>query len=711
MIIYKTGIIKKLFENFKYTIIRKYIPATKSVTEYINIPCGFDIETTSTYNDDEKVAFMYLWSVGILNEDYIFYGRTWDEFLNLLDELQDVFKTNKDCILPIYVHNLSYEFQFMRKYLVWENVFAVDDRKPIKALCNKGIEFRDSYILSGYSLEKLADNLVNHTIEKLVGNLDYSLIRHEKTYIEENELEYLNNDVLIIIYYIQEQIEQYGDITKIPLTNTGRVRKYVRDNCLHYKKSHKKEGRGKISRYKALMDECSLSLDVYYMCKRAFMGGFTHASMKYSGELLHDVSSIDFTSSYPFCMISEYFPMSRPKKGNIDEFEKYLNDEETGILFDCVFINLQSINTFETYLSKSKCRDIRDEVINNGRVFYASYLETTITDIDFKIIKNCYSYDKMIVLNCYTFYMTYLPYQIITSILDLYEKKTMLKGVEGKEIEYLVSKGMLNSVYGMTVTDIVRPEIIYTDKWDINKTLTRETAEEQLQKYNESRNRFLYYPWGIWVTAYARKNLWDGIFAIGEDYVYSDTDSIKFLNYKKHKKWIEKYNKEVVEKLQKMCNFRKINFERCRPKTIKGKKKLIGVFDFEGTYPLFKTLGAKRYMYTNEDNKLHITIAGLSKQDGVSYLLEKYGTIENVFKNFDDELTIPADRTGKNTHTYIDEEKEIIVTDYTGITTTVQSKSAIHLEPCSFTLSIAKQYAQFLEELQKGYLYTGVKHI
>lgn len=711
MIIYEIGIIKKIFEQFEYSTIKKYVPATETVIEYINLPCGFDIETTSTYKDNEKIAFMYLWAIGILDENYIFYGRTWVDFLNLLNELQEVFKTHEERILTIYVHNLSYEFQFMRKYLTWKNVFAVDDRKPIKALCDKGVEFKDSYILSGYSLEKVADNLVNHTIKKLVGNLDYSLIRHNKTYISNEELEYLNNDVLIILYYIQEQIEQYGDISKIPLTNTGRVRKFVRDNCLHYKKSHKKEGRGKIDRYRKLMQECTLPLNVYYMCKRAFMGGFTHASMNYSGKLLHNVSSIDFTSSYPYCMISEYFPMSKAKKGNLDEFEKYLEDEETGILFDCILINVQSINTFETYLSESKCREIRDGIINNGRIFYASYLETTITDIDYEIIKTCYSYDDMIVLNCYTFYMSYLPYQIISSILDLYEKKTVLKGVEGKEIEYLVGKGMLNAVYGMTVTDIIRPEITYTDKWDVLKQITNETAEEQLKKYNESRNRFLYYPWGIWVTAYARRNLWNGINAIGNDYVYSDTDSIKFLNYKKHEKWIKNYNRKVSEKLHKMCDFRKIDYKRCEPKTIKGKKKLIGVFDYEGTYPLFKTLGAKRYMYTDEKSKLHITIAGLSKQNGVSYLLEKYKTIENVFEHFDNELYIPADRTGKNTHTYIDEEKEMIVTDYTGVTTTITAKSAIHLEACDFTLSIAKQYAKFLDELQKGYLYTGAKFI
>ena len=100
-----------------------------------------------------------------------------------------------------------------------------------------------------------------------------------------------------------------------------------------------------------------------------------------------------------------------------------------------------------------------------------------------------------------------------------------MKGVQGKETEYLLSKGMLNSVYGMCVTDIVKDNAIYSD--DDNWGFEKVDIDEEIQKYNDSKNRFLYYAWGIWVTAYARRNLWTGILAVGKDYIYSDTDSIK----------------------------------------------------------------------------------------------------------------------------------------------------------------------------------------
>ena len=275
------------------------------------------------------------------------------------------------------------------------------------------------------------------------------------------------------------------------------------------------------------------------------------------------------------------------------------------------------------------------------------------------------------------------------------------------ETEYLLSKGMLNSVYGMCVTDIVRDNAVYQDgEWG------KETADpvEDIRKYNESKSRFLYYPWGVWVTAYARRNLWTGILNIGEDYVYSDTDSVKFLNYDAHTGFIEWYNTLITRKLQLMCDELKIDFEALQPKTKKGVKKPMGVWDFEGTYTRFKTLGAKRYL-VEHNGKLKLTVAGLSKQNGIAYMIEQCnGDFGKVFEMFNDELYIDGEHTGKMTHTYIDDEQEGLITDYLGNTEHVTSKSCVYLENCEFTLSLSEQYAKFLGMLQKGFIFRGVKY-
>ena len=696
-------------------IVSKFDNYSKTVKKYFNVESAFDIETSSVMLENEqKFAFMYEWTFGIKDKNFICYGRTWEEFKDLCRQLQEYFLLDSEHILVVYVHNLSYEFQFMRKYFNWLDVFAVDERKPVKALCSYGIEFRDSYILSGYSLEKLAENLVSHNIKKLVGDLDYNLTRTHITELTENELAYCNNDVEIVLAYINEQIEQYGSITKIPMTNTGRVRNFVKDKCYFTEKNHRKSSKGKYQRYKELMNELTLTTGEYTMLKRCFMGGFTHASMLYSGKLLHDVASIDFTSSYPYVMLSEKFPMSKPEKvkPTKEQFLKWVNDDNVGLMFVVRFKGLQSKLSFETYLSESKCDVLENPIINNGRVFKADTVQTTITDIDFKILYKCYTWDSIEIANVHKFYMQYLPKPILLAIVELYEKKTTLKDVSGKEVEYLVNKGMLNSVYGMCVTDIVRDNISYKDDWQLEK-YTIEMMNEQIEKYNSSSNRFLYYPWGVWVTAYARKNLWNGILEIGIDYVYSDTDSIKFLNYEKHTEYINRYNLDVERKLKKMCKFRQIEFERLKPKTIKGVEKMIGVWDFEGIYTHFKTLGAKRYLVrSKKDEKLHLTVAGLSKQNGVEYMLRICNNdYEKVFANFNDDLYIPENETGKHTHTYIDSPITSMITDYQNNVVEVTALSGVHLSPCEFTLSISQQYSKFLHDLRNGYLFTGTRAI
>ena len=694
-------------KDYLNTLKVQEIKTNKKVT-YLNIESGFDIETTSTTYQGNKVAFMYIWQFGLGVDNPIFYGRTWEEFLNLLEILQEHFNLNADRRLVIYVHNLGYEFQFMRKYFNWLNVFAIDERKPIKALCDMGIEFRDSYILSGYSLANTAKNLTKHKVKKLVGDLDYSLIRHHNTPLTEQELAYCENDIQIILAYIDEQIEQYGDINKIPLTNTGRVRSYVKHNCYYTNKNHAKSSKGKYDRYKNIMKDLTLTPESYSILKRSFMGGFTHSNPNYTGKTLENVGSIDLTSSYPSVMLADQFPMSRPKIVNVNSVNELMELAKTKCLvFDVKFVNIQNTLGYESYISENKCRGLKGAVLANGRVVSADELTMTITEIDFQIISKVYKWEKVGLQNVHAFSKGYLPKPIIESILDLYEKKTTLKGVEGEEVEYLLSKGMLNSVYGMCVTDVVKDNSVYNDTWEIEKV----NIDDKITEYNSSNNRFLYYAWGIYVTAYARRNLWTGILSVGGDYVYSDTDSIKCLNFDSHSNYVERYNQTIQNKLELMCEHYNLDKTRLTPKTIEGVEKPLGVWEFEGNYDRFKTLGAKRYL-VQEGDKYTLTVAGLSKKNGIEHIVDVCnGDSDLIFDMFNDNLYIPSDKTGKMTHTYIDDEMDIVITDYEGNTVHVNAKSGVHLEPCDFTLSISKQFNDFLEQLALGYIFKGGKYI
>lgn len=694
--------ISDLIDRLEFDVIK-----TNKKVEYINLPCGFDIETTSYKQGATKTAFMYIWALGIGHDTGVYYGRTWEEFADVCELLQHKLGLHNERRLVVYVHNLGYEFQFMRKHFNWLNVFAVGERKPTKAICDYGIEFRDSYILSGFSLANTAKNLVKYKVKKMVGDLDYSLIRTHLTPLTDLEMQYCENDVAIITAYISEQIDLYDNVSKIPMTNTGRVRTHVRNECYYTAKSHKKSSKGKYIAYRKIMNDLTISIDAYKQLKRAFMGGFTHANANHSGKTLQDVSSIDFTSSYPSVMVSEKFPMSRFKPieiKTVKQLEEYC--AKYCLVFDVKFINFKCKITQETYLSESKCGQISGAVINNGRVVSADEITTTITDADFEIMKQVYSWDDIAIGMARYAHKNYLPKAIVKSVLDLYQNKTQLKDVVGSEVEYMLSKGMLNSIYGMCVTDIVKDNAVYGDDWAVEKV----DILEEVDKYNKSKNRFLYYAWGLWVTAYARRNLWTGIIAAGDDYVYSDTDSLKLLNYEKHKPYTEWFDKRIIGKMEEMCDYYKFDKSLLAPKTKDGVVKMMGVWDFEGTYSRFKTLGAKRYLVQSGE-KLHLTVAGLSKQNGINYMKELAGGDNaKVFELFNDSLYIPADKTGKMTHTYIDEELMLDVTDYKGVTATVITMSAIHLEACDFTLSIAMQYKEFLQRLSEGYIYKGVTY-
>lgn len=672
-------------------------------TSYLNIPIVFDIEvssfTSNNGKEDEKHSLMYCYVLGINGK--CVRGRTWDDFMRDLEHIMVYYQCDLKKRVVIYVHNLAYEFQFICKLFEWDNVFSIDVRKPIRAVTKQGIEFRCSYLLTGLSLAKVGENLIKYKVKKLVGDLDYSLLRTPNTPLTDTEWEYVLNDGLVVMAYIEEEIERLGNIAKLPYTKTGYVRNECRERCF-------KSGTGK--GYYNSIKPLVLTPNTYLLSRDAFAGGFTHASILKVNKTHHNVGSYDFTSSYPAVMLAEEFPMSAPMRYTPKDYDDFLSClRKYCCLFQIKFYGIKSKFPYESYISESHCYELEGEVKDNGRIREAKILATTITEVDYKIICEVYDFEDFEISNFYRFYKGYLPKEIILSVLDFYEKKTVLKGVEGKEQEYLVNKGMLNSLFGMAVTDIVRDDIGYSDTegW-----FTKEVdIDKAIKSYNYNRNRFLFYDWSVWIPAYARFNLWTGILEFKGDYIYSDTDSIKAINYKKHQHYIDAYNRYITEKIYACLDFYEIPRERAHPCNIKGEPQQIGVWDFEGEYKTFKTLGAKRYLVEKADGSIQITISGVAKKNGADYLLWKYKTIPNIFKHFSNNLCFPASYvveedgkkitksgTGKQTLTYLDEADEGNCIDYLGNEYHYQTETGIYMEGASYDLSIELQYLDLIIE-------------
>lgn len=687
------------FKQYIYDLDIHFIGTNKKVS-YGNVACVIDIESSSFIDAcGNKTAIMYCFTFGINGRSY--FGRTYDDLFEVMNYVSARYELDEHKRLIIYVHNLAYEFQFFYKHFAWKSIFALSKRQPAKAITCDGFEFRCSLILSGYSLEKVGEHLQKYPVEKKVGDLDYNLIRHSETPLTSEELNYVLHDGLVVMSYIQEQIESHkNNITRLPLTKTGEVRKYCRDECLYGGGGSHKKSFKQYKIYSSTMYGTRIrSVNEYKQLKRAFAGGFTHANGLIVGNKVKDVTSFDFTSSYPYVMVSEMFPMLSGELTEIhskDEFYHYL--KHYCCLFDVTFYGLESIIDYEHYISRSHCRDLTDFSLDNGRIINAKTLSITITEQDYWIIEKCYQWERMIIKNFRTYIKGYLPSAFVKAILKLYKDKTTLKGVKGMESEYLHSKELINSCFGMCVTDICREEITFDTRYNHwNDDIEEIDYEKCLIKYNTQRNRFLSYAWGIWVTAYARANLWNGIFEFNHDYLYSDTDSIKCIHADDHMNYIETYNKNVITKLERAMKFHKIPMEEVSPKDITGKIHTLGLWDREYHAKYFQTLGAKRYMVEYDDGSHSLTISGLNKKIAIPYL-ESRG---DIFEQFKEYMYIPPNFTGKNVHTYIDEERDGIVKDYLGKWGEYHELSCVHMTGAEYTLSLASDYAEYLLLLRK----------
>lgn len=661
-----------------------------------NLPCSFDIETSSFYDGKEKRATMYMWQMSICG--LIIIGRTWAEWLETLETLHHEFNTEPGKLhLLLYVQNLQYEFQWICKHLKWIEVFAIDSRKPVHALCDLGIEFKCSYVLSAFSLAKMGEHLTQIPVQKTDG-LEYHELRHSESTLDWSAIRYGVNDVQVVVSFIYEEILKNGTIAKIPLTNTGYVRAFCRKACLQGFDNEPHKRCYARFRYLDWIHGLTLELEEYEQARRGFQGGFTHTNPFWAdNDNVWDFVGKDFTSAYPgIIVLSSEFAMSKCECIQVVNAEILKEScEYYFCMFDVIFEGLESTFLYDNYISYSRAWLSSDCTTANGRVVKAERIGITICTADWKIIKRTYKWKEMKVGHLRRYKKSYLPTDFVKAVLSLYADKTTLKGVKGKEIEYQQKKGMCNATFGMACQSVYKNNDIFDgEEW---KTELAEPMKE-LEKYNNSKNRFLFYIWALNITAECRKNLWSAILECGRDYIYSDTDSIKYMNPEKHQQYFDGYNNHIMRMIENSSKFHNIPIEQYMPKTIKGEIKIIGVWDDDGKYMRGKFLRAKCYMLQKWDGEISLTASGLNKKVTLPYLIDTYGN--NVFENFTNKLYIPKGKTGKLVHTYIDYETQGELTDYEGKKAYYHELSSIHLEDGDYNLDI-DDFIEYLTDIKE----------
>ena len=633
--------------------------------KFDNTIYSFDIETSSYLRiDDEiipaieyeklteekrnkatKCSCMYIWQFSI--NDQVYYGRTWNE----LDSFFEILNENTPERKVVFVHNLAFEFQYLKSYFEFEDVVARKSRKVMTAHLSKyNMLFKCSYIMSNCALKYLPD-LFNLPVQKMVGDLDYTKLRTPITPLTEKELGYCEHDCLVVYHYILNELNTYDDVMDIPTTSTGKVRRELKQLVL------------KDFHYRRLVNK-AINTDphVYNLLTQAFMGGYTHASYVYADTIINDVDSWDFTSSYPYILVTHKFPSSEFKRCNITRVEQM--SKRLCYLLVVKFKNVDC-KYFNTFISASKCRNIRGANYDNGRIISAKEFEMTLTDIDFYFFLDAYNLEYEILESYYCNY-NYLPKQFIEFVLEKYVNKTQFKDVEGKEIDYQKEKNKFNSLYGMAVTNTIRDNVVYDDtikEW-FEQPLTNEEIVKKLK--DEKKKSFLSFAYGVWCTAYARNNLLKNVLKLDEFTIYCDTDSCK-VKHGYDKQVIEDYNNFVKHKIEYVSKMLDIDINKYSPCDVYGEPHMLGVFSDDGHYESFRTNGAKKYAYIKKmDLKkaqkkekniistfgdtakvLEITVAGVPKNGACSL---------KSLEDFKDEHVFKFEDTGKNTVMYCEHQ-------------------------------------------------------
>ena len=591
----------------------------KESRKYLDVVCAFDIEASRLKDIEQSV--MYIWQLQF-GSDITVIGRTWPEYFNFLEKISEYIRGV--AYLVLYTHNLSYEFQFLKGMYDFDSseVFATEPRKVLKCEMFECIEYRCSYMLTNMSLDKF---LKKYNVENKKLIYDYNKVRYPWTKLTDDELAYCINDVKGLVQALTLQLKHDNDtLATIPLTATGYVRRDVKEAMKSY--NHKQ------------LKEMLPSVKVYKALRECFRGGDTIANRWCSDEIIENISSCDIVSSYPASMLMCRYPMTRFVLEKPEHFRKLYKNKDKALLFKVIFIGLDLKENTQghAYLSRDKCREIERGVYCNGRILRADYLETTITDVDFSIIEERYTWQEMKVFKLWSSNYAMLPLQLRQVIMNYYRIKTELKGSEEGSDDYLFymkNKEKLNSCYGMTV-EAIKDELVFKDGQFVYED---KPLKELVAKHN--KKAFLAYQWGVWTTCWSRRRLADGINVVTKNdeepfnFIYSDTDSIKYVGDISFKEYNDKVEAEAIR-------------SGAYATDNNGEVHYMGVYEDEGYQKpnRFKTLGAKKYVLEDKDKKLHITIAGVNKKLGgielgklenfkEGFIFNKAGGTESVFND------------------------------------------------------------------------------
>lgn len=666
---------------------------------------AFDTETSTIEKDGKQIAFMYVWQMAVENE--AFYGRTWSEFKMCLRKMKNEMHLAVDYKLIVYVHNLKYDFGFYKKEVNLDgNDFVARSRRTVlKHIMDDCFEVRDSAVYTEEPLEHMGEE---SGIPKMKG-YDYSRIRHALTPLTPKELEYCEHDVLILTRYFRLEAEKLNcSIYKLALTATQKIKRGINEEFARESRMYQNMI---MSRQLKDNDHDNHILD---LLKHAFFGAFNYSSQLIRGITQDNVAGIDISACYGAqCLLHPYpvgkfTPIALPEStDDLKNNPRYAGKamlitfaakDVSAKYADIGFLPINIHNYWQRPAS-----DINN--VASKRVLTAAKLEMTLTDVDFKLFLEFYSYSAIKFVSIMASDYGDMPPYMIRSIAKTHRKKLEIQRRNNiikssrpltlaEQLEYTHVKTGVSRIYGILVQDPIRD--IYEWNPEIN----------DIQKNGEQKNKSQFQPvlyqWGVWVVAWARYEILRLLLKLsgtGKNFddlktLYSDTDSLYFKFSASDIELVKAYNDMINAKIANVAKKYRLN-----PESLTG----IGTLKIT-YYQKFKTTGIKQYCYI-QDDVFDYRCAGLTRpdyqyDDNNNQLFNEDGTPVNngmtFFDNFSSndermaafcrEMSIPASDAHVKRNYYNDDplKEPVEVTDYLGNTTTVQPKSWVVIAESGF---------------------------
>ena len=490
------------------------------------------------------------------------------------------------------------------------------------------IEFIDSAKIMKRKLKEIADEVIdiNDMFKKLDENYDYNKIRNKGHQLTIDEKCYLYNDV----YILKEFIKQFY----IPLGTTQTTASGIAFEKFLEHTFKQKSFQENYKIFSSIFPDLTGFVKISEIIKKSYKGGWTQANRKYVNTIVetNNSVSIDINSSYPAVVKHQMLPFGEPmrfSKYDIEEIrQKGYDMEILTIAFDGFANNDVNDLIGHIKVGGHNVYDYNEFFATDRYNIKASeYIHTNIVGGVKKgdIIKDycLVGYDnptekRRFTLNIWSFelenLLEYMSFYIENKkwdrdVEDWVSLDRLKKGFEildvlafkgttglfadaveyytnekiaGKETNNAckteMAKLMLNSFYGKMGSNAVR--IDRSLKMDENGQIKYNGA---VHSYKTSKRYYMAFASAV--TAWGRVNLRTTLYKIGfENVLYFDTDSL--------------YTTITEEEIKSRCGDILHDTD-------------LGKWKIEKHYNSFKTIGAKKYILTDTDEKVICKCAGL----------------------------------------------------------------------------------------------------